>query len=308
MSNKKIAVYFTDDGINGHPLLEEEYLSAYFELSETIKNLGSEMYIVRTFGSYKGSGMFSRSWKYGSTKEELIECGEIKVDVVYDKGDGDTLKAEDVSVVNSRKLNLICSNKKLTYDLFQDISPKSFQPNNKEDLLNAVAQVTSKKVVVKPLLGFEGREVRIVDKEEVDEKFIDSTNFPVIVQEFIDSSHGIPGIVEGIHDLRITLLNGEVVMCFVRTPPPGGLLASVAQGGTLSVIDFKNIPSEAISLAEEVDKELSVCGRRLYSVDMAFIEGNPVLIELNSRPGIRERSRGVQAEMLMDSLAHLLVD
>ena len=74
-----------------------------------------------------------------------------------------------------------------------------------------------------------------------------------MVQTFLDLSVGVPGIAPGIHDYRITLVNGELVCSFVRTPAPGRLVTGVATGGTLTVVPLSRIPEVFAELAFAVD-------------------------------------------------------
>jgi len=63
-----------------------------------------------------------------------------------------------------------------------------------------------------------------------------------IVQEFIDSSGGIPKIASGIHDLRVAVVNMKPVWCHVRIPPSGSFKANAASGGSLIEVDYNLVP------------------------------------------------------------------
>jgi ribosomal protein S6--L-glutamate ligase len=80
-------------------------------------------------------------------------------------------------------------------------------------------------------------------------------------------------------DLRVVLINYKVVIAYWRLQAPGEFRANLHQGGTM---DFNNIPSEAIRLAQE-------CARacRLNDVGLDFLHSNNRwhLIEANMQYG-----------------------
>ena len=76
----------------------------------------------------------------------------------------------------------------------------------------------------------------------------------ILLQEFIDSSIRIPGIVEGLHDIRVTTINGEPVYTFVRIPKEGSFLANVAQGGKEMPLTLDKLPNDLLKLVEKINK------------------------------------------------------
>src|SRR6185436_9953431 len=133
-------------------------------------------------------------------------------------------------------------------------------------------------------------------------------SFPYLIQEFIDTSAGVPGIVEGIHDFRIVAVSGEPVVCYVRTPPPGKKLANVAQGGKEIHVTLDRIPQEALALFQQVDDALARFPKRVYSVDMGRnVDGRWMIIELNSKPGLTPKHWGPDNVRFMELLADTLL-
>ena len=106
----------------------------------------------------------------------------------------------------------------------------------------------------------------------------------------MDCSAGVSGIVEGPHDIRLIVMNGEVKLSYLRTPKPGTLLANVAQGGGFRVLAVKDLPAEAVRLAQEVDAIFSSYSPRLVAVDFMFQAGKPYVTEINTRPGFPKPS------------------
>ncbi len=301
-----IVIYLDDPGVYDYPFTQEKYLTSYYELSEKIKNRGANCFIARSPKSYDAKSVFKKTYRF-SEKGVLEESGEVVADVVFDKGDKDTFRFTDAKkLINPRYINEICFDKDKTYKLFPQFSPKSVLAQNYGEAASARATFgAEKKVVVKPYSGFEGVGVQIVKPE--DDLEIDQQHYPVIVQEFIDSSGGVEGLIEGVHELRLVIMNGDIVMSFFRTPPEGSLLVNVSQGGKLHFVPAEDLPASALEIAKLVDEHFNEQGDRAYSVDMAFdSSGDARLIELNSRPAMWPSSYHTQAEQYQNRLADLL--
>jgi glutathione synthase/RimK-type ligase-like ATP-grasp enzyme len=142
-------------------------------------------------------------------------------------------------------------------------------------------------VVVKPVDGEEGKDVFIGPKDSM--TGLEPT-FPVLVQEFLDSSIGIPGIVEGMHDFRVALFNGEVIYSYYRTPPQGSFLANVSRGGKFEVVPSEKIPQIILDIAKEIDTRFIKYTQRFYGIDFAFTPEGPKIIEMNSKLGLLPNS------------------
>lgn len=297
---KKIAVFFAQEGAMDYPFTKQEYWESYKEFDTDIRALGGEFFIVRGNSSYAGNGHFANSWQFEDGK--LTEMGPVTVDVIYDKGVFVTDGA--IPVLNSQYINDICTDKWRTFETFPESCPKTVLVQTEEDFSAALETVPGDRKVVKPL-----------DQEEGNGVFIGTTEylltcpheFPVLVQEFLDSTCGIEGIVEGIHDFGILIMDGEILLSVVRTPPPGELLTNVARGGQFVVVPKEKIPAEALKIAEKVEKDFASHGHRFYRVDVAQTPTGFKIIELNSRPGLLRKSHGDLFVQLHRKLAELLM-
>ncbi len=297
---KQIAVFFEYPGALDYPFDSVRYLNTHRELAAEIEALGCEYRIVRHLDTYEGKGRFTKSWRFQDGC--VVENGPLQADVVFDKG---CFTPDDFDpVFNCRAVNRICTDKWETYGLFEAQSPYSILVESKTDLAAALACIQTELKVIKPLSGLQGEGVRIETSEDLMANGID---MPVIVQEFLDSSGGIPGIVDGVHDFRVTLLNGEVICALVRKPPPGQLVAAIARGATMSVVERSSIPESMLDMAMFVDRRFERFGQRLFSVDMAMTPDGPRLIELNSRVALRENKTHPDFRRLKELLAGVLV-
>ncbi len=297
---KQIAVFFEYPGALDYPFDSARYLNTHRELAAEIEALGCEYRIVRHLDTYEGKGRFTKSWRFQDGC--VVENGPLQADVVFDKG---CFTPDDFDpVFNCRAVNRICTDKWETYGFFEAQSPYSILVESKTDLAAALARIQTDLKVIKPVSGLQGEGVRIEASEDLMANGID---MPVIVQEFLDSSGGIPGIVDGVHDFRVTLLNGEVICALVRKPPPGQLVAAIARGATMSVVERPSIPKTMLDMAMFIDRRFERFGQRLYSVDMAMTPDGPRLIELNSRVALRENKTHPDFRRLKELLAGVLV-
>ena len=103
----------------------------------------------------------------------------------------------------------------------------------------------------------------------------------------MDLSGGIPGIVDGLHDLRLVFIGDRFSYAMVRTPPKGGLMANICQGGSFFTVPDQSIPEEAMEIALAIDARLQSFKTRVYSVDLGLnADGRWKVLELNSPPGL----------------------
>lgn len=298
---KKVAVFFKSYGAKNFPFTKEEYWTSYQELALEVEKLGGQFYIVRENKTYLGNGRFSNSWQFKDG--DIVETGEITVDKIYDKGRFNS--DNTIPVLNNDFINDVCSDKFKTFEIFKEFCPQTFVVKNEEEFLKILKKISGDIKVIKPISGYEGNGVYIGNDEYLKNC---EYKFPLLVQEFIDSSCGINGITDGIHDLRISILSGEVVFSFLRTPPPNELLSNLAHGGKLEEIKIENIPDEALKIAFIVDNYFKKYKDRLIGIDLAFTKNGPKIIELNSRLGLQENARGNIFKVFKEKLAKLLVN
>jgi len=282
---KKIAVFFKQPGVKDYPFNKSEYWNSYLELNTEIEKIGAEFYIVRDNTTYLGNGKFSKSWKFKNG--DLVETGEIIVDKIYDKGD---FQADNtVSVLNNEFVNEICTDKWKTYELFKEFCPETILIRNENEFENALKKIKSSKKVIKPLDDEKGNGVFIGKSEYLKNC---PHEFPLLVQDFLDTSGGVPGISEeGLHDFRVAILNGEFLFSFLRTPPKGELMANIAQGGACQIIEKSDIPKSVQKILSKIETIFGAYGDYFFGLDVGFVDGIPKIIELNSRVGLQENAR-----------------
>jgi glutathione synthase/RimK-type ligase-like ATP-grasp enzyme len=107
------------------------------------------------------------------------------------------------------------------------------------------------------------------------------------LQEFIDSSLGVPGISSGLHDLRLVFVNNKLIYSYIRKPQKGSFLANLSQGGSLVIIPSKKLPQSLFPIVKYVQQTFATFNPKIYSIDFMFDKKKrPWIVELNSMPGL----------------------
>ena len=283
MNHTTFVVYFDAPEPMGYPFDEYNYFLSYLGFSEHCARQGVDLYIVRGPESYLGQMRFRSGWKFDG--ERLLPVAEpIQADVVYVKGS--TLHTEPTAVrVNAAELMDICADKLKTYGLFREYMAKT-APLPADHWQETIKNFPSDLLVLKPVTGMEGHGIQVISKEHFQYDQLDPHYAPYLVQEFIDCSTGMPGLVEGRHDLRLYIFNGVAKLAEYRRPKPNGYLANIAQGGSLTVLKMNQVPQWALDFVPNIDKHFQKFFPRIYTIDLMYAYGRPYLVELNSRPGL----------------------
>lgn len=236
--------------------------------------------------------IFSHAWMFEDKGKKWKKVSQITPDLVYDKTRAQPelyykkeLIQEYYPFINDLHFTLIVNNKLTTSLIFSKWSKKSWLVNNNYDLLRILPLVPSDKLVVKSILGSEGKEVYIENK--IDVSSIATFRTPHIAQEFIDSSYGIAGICKRAHDLRLVCVNEKIIYSYIREPKKGRYLANLAQGGTLTIVPRDKLPHSLSPIMHYVNETFSTWNPRVYSIDFMFDQDQtPWIVELNGMPGL----------------------
>jgi glutathione synthase/RimK-type ligase-like ATP-grasp enzyme len=185
--------------------------------------------------------------------------------------------------LNAKEIADTCTDKWLMYQKFSQWCPNTYYVASQEELSPALDKLTTDLGVIKPVDGEEGHDVFIQPVAELKSLEL---KYPLLVQDFMDSSGGVPGIVEGLHDFRVALLNGKICYSYYRTPPQGSYLANVARGGSFEVLPPKKIPVVFKEIVAKIDVLFAKYPHRFYGIDFAMTPYGPKIIEMNSRLGL----------------------
>ncbi len=301
---KKVAVYFTAPEEDGYPFNKEEYRESYRDLARMVERKGGQFFIVRGLKTYLGKMTFSRYWKF-EQNQFVFHNEPITVDSLYDKGE-DFPPDRDVRFLNDPAFDALCSDKEKTALMFPSIVPKTVVAYTPADLPIVLDRLRTDMVVAKPIDGAEGRGIFIESKTDIAKHI---TQFPYLLQEYIDTSHGIPGLIEGLHDFRMISINGEIVVCYIRTPAAGLRISNISMGGKETEVLLEDIPKDALELYKQVDAKFTQYPQRVYTVDVARdADGTWKLIELNGKPGLSPLSTGENYKQFYEKLVNLLLE
>jgi len=143
------------------------------------------------------------------------------------------------------------------------------------DTNDLIEMVDGAPLIVKLLEGAQGRGVVLAETKKAAESVINafkSLRANLLVQEFIKEAQG--------KDLRCFVIDNKVVASIERKAAPGEFRANIHQGGVASIV--KITPDEK-KLAIKAAK---IMGLSVAGVDIIRSEKGPLLLEVNSSPGL----------------------
>ncbi len=278
------------------------YTAAYIDLLLALKKQGVQVYFATNLDTYKGDGVFTTAY----TTDKICPVADftvvhnIKADVVYNKGD---FTATDVALLNQTFVSDISDSKAETYKLFSQCQPLTYICEDRAELEGALHKLPGDLVVVKGPHGCGGHLVFIGTRAKVLSIIPDT--FPLLAQEFVDTSGGMGDLAEGMHDLRIMLGGGTIWGSRVRMPAPGEFRANIAQGGSEYYISVDRIPAEPARMAREISQAFKAYPHYI-ALDFALTDKGWKLIELNSKPGLTAADTGPEAAHILEQLAKYL--
>lgn len=265
------------------------YRLAYEQFYTTAESNGLELCRAAIDWYDETSEQFSQAWRFKNGAWFL--AGPVRPNIIYDKTSGS--KDEDATllriskvffIINTPSFTKIAGNKYQTSLLLKNFFKPYHKVGTAQELAQALKTAPGEVVVAKPEFGSGGTGIIIGTKKQLQEKVL---RYPLLIQEFIDSSHGIPGITPGYHDLRLVFIDDKLVYSYIRIPKSGSLLANVAQGGTMEIVEQDALPSALKPLITDVQKVFAHFPRKVYTIDVMFDENKrPWIIELNTKPGI----------------------
>ncbi len=162
--------------------------------------------------------------------------------------------------------------------------PKTVFTNYSREVHEIIDAVGGVPLVVKLLEGTQGLGVVLVENKKAAASVIEAFNglrARIIVQEFISEAQGA--------DIRALVVDGEVVGSMKRQAREGEFRSNLHRGGTAEIITLS--PEE-----ESAAVQAAQCmGLGVAGVDMLQSKRGPLIIEVNSSPGLEgiETATGV---------------
>lgn len=201
-------------------------------------------------------------------------------DVVLNRSHHDAFGAP---LINDRRTVDLMEDKDKTYELLAKWMPESRLVSSSEELRAYLAQTQDARIVAKPVHGVQGVGV-VIDTPLAIAEQANVMEFPLQLQTFVDTSCGIDGLVEGVHDIRFVVIGSELQYAMIRTPAEGSLLSNTSQGGQKTFVALGDVPKQLVEVAAEIAGELSEYQPAVYSIDLVQAQDRPYLIELNHNP------------------------
>lgn len=192
---------------------------------------------------------------------------------------------DDVLVVNDVQGLREANNKLYTAamnDVAHIITPRTFVSKNKDYLLKVIKESDSQKMIMKPLNGFGGSGVIVIERDAMQNinSLLDfyitgkggETNY-VILQDYV------PGAEEG--DVRVLMLHGEPIGAMKRVPAEGEARSNVHAGGK---VRKHSLTREELRTCRLIGPKLVKDG--LYFVGLDLIGGKLIEVNVLSPGGI----------------------
>ncbi|MDA8870162.1 30S ribosomal protein S6--L-glutamate ligase [Rhizobiaceae bacterium] len=155
----------------------------------------------------------------------------------------------------------------------------------------ALAHVGGAPAIIKSLEGTQGLGVGIVESDRSAKSVIEAfraQDVNILIQEFVEEA--------GNSDLRALVVGGKVVAAMLRTGAEGDFRSNLHRGGSSKTIEL-TADEERTAVRAAAVTGLNMCG-----VDMLRGKDGPVIMEVNSTPGLE----GVEASTGIDVAGEII--
>ena len=162
--------------------------------------------------------------------------------------------------------------------------PKTAFTNFSKEEKNLVESVGGAPLIIKLLEGTQGLGVVLAETKKAAQSVIEAFHglkARIIVQEYIKEAKGV--------DVRAFVVDGEVVGAMKRTGKEGEFRSNLHRGGRGELIRLSRAEKSAALRAAKA------LGLAIAGVDMLQSDRGPLLMEVNSSPGLEgiEKATGV---------------
>lgn len=172
--------------------------------------------------------------------------------------------------------------------------PKTVFTNYSKNVESVIDSVGGVPVVIKLLEGTQGLGVVLADSKKAATSVLEAFNglkARVIVQEFIKESAGA--------DLRAFVVDGKVVGAMKRQGKTGEFRSNLHRGGSSQIIELSE-DEEKAAIRSAKALNLGVAG-----VDMLQSSRGPLVLEVNSSPGLEGIERATHNDVAGEIIAFL---
>jgi alpha-L-glutamate ligases, RimK family len=160
------------------------------------------------------------------------------------------------------------------------------------DVDDLIKMVGGPPLVIKLLEGTQGIGVVLAETKKAASSVIEAfygLGNNILIQEYIKESRGT--------DIRAFVVDGRVVGAMKRTAKEGEFRSNLHRGGSAEIIKLNKAEREtAVRAAKELG--LTVCG-----VDMLPSDRGPLVLEVNSSPGLEGIEKATQKDIASEVIA-----
>jgi ribosomal protein S6--L-glutamate ligase len=174
--------------------------------------------------------------------------------------------------------------------------PKTIFMDYSRDTEGAVEAVGGAPVVIKVLEGTQGLGVVLAENPSAAQSVIEAfhgLHARIIIQEFIKEAKG--------SDIRAFVVNGEVIGAMKRQARDGEFRSNLHRGG---VAEVHKLTRKEKTMAIQATKKL---GLDVAGVDMLPSKRGPLIIEVNSSPGLEGIEGATQVDIADKIIRYLEV-
>lgn len=162
------------------------------------------------------------------------------------------------------------------------------------DVDDLIKMVGGAPLVIKLLEGTQGIGVVLAETKKAASSVIEAfygTGNNILIQEYIKESKGT--------DIRVFVIDGKVVGAMKRTAKEGEFRSNLHRGGSAELIKLTKIErATALNAAKELG--LTVCG-----VDMLPSDRGPLVLEVNSSPGLEGIEKATDKDIATKVITYL---
>jgi glutathione synthase/RimK-type ligase-like ATP-grasp enzyme len=280
--------------------------SVYHYFFEHGTKSGFAMYLASGKENYLG-GLSFKNPLFFDGKNFKPTRKTICADAIYDRSGGLKFPSpETKKILNTFEFKTLCNDKNSMYSLLGKFMPKSIKIKNQSELKIALASFPKNELaVLKPAKGLGGKGIVIAVPGSLAETNLENEK-EYVLQQFVDTSGGIKNITQKKHDLRIIIINGEIVLAHIRQPKEGSYLANVAQGGKIEELSLEKIPAKALEVTKKIQAILDKKYHYpIYSIDFGFENEKPFVFELNDQIGFPSEHMQGQTAFIQKLIAAL---
>lgn len=261
----------------GHEVHVIDYLRCYMDITSSKPRVFYEDHVLPVFDAVIPR-IASRRTFYGAAVVRQFEaCGTYSIN-------------PSIAITRSRdKLRSLQLLSRKEIDM-----PRTGFANDSQDVSGLIKLVGGTPLVVKLIEGTQGVGVILAETKKAAESLIQAfmgINANIIVQEFIEESKG--------SDIRCFVVGDKVVASMMRQAEPGEFRSNLHQGGSAKVVKItKDERAAAISA-------VNAMGLKLAGVDLLRSNRGPLIMEVNSSPGLEGIETATQKDVAGMIIEHI---